>query len=179
MSLVKNVMPCVEHPKTICFSRSLNDKWVLYNHLPSVKDWTINGYSKVMEDIDTVEKVVSLNKAMPDNIVKYSMLFFMRKGITPLWEDEINKNGGCFSYKVSNKNVLQVWRHMMYKVAGETLGIDEEYSKAINGITISPKKNFCILKIWLKDNEHQDPLMISNIDNLTKHGSMFKRHGDS
>ena len=179
MSLAEKAMSCVRSQSTICSFRALNDKWVLYNHLPSVKDWTINGYTKVMHDIDTIEKVVALNKALPDNVVKYSMLFFMREGITPLWEDERNKHGGCFSYKVSNKHVVQVWRHMMYKVSGESLAIENDYSDAINGITISPKKNFCIVKIWLRDNKHQDPQTISNIDNLTKHGSMFKKHGDT
>jgi hypothetical protein len=91
----------------------------------------------------------------------------------------MNTNGGCFSYKVVNKHVVQVWRHMMYLVCGETLASNEDYSKCINGITISPKKNFCILKIWLADSKHQDPQMISQIDNLTKHGVMFKRHGES
>ena len=41
------------------------------------------------------------------------------------------------------------------------------------------KKNFCILKIWLADSKHQDPQMISQIDNLTKHGVMFKKHGET
>ena len=163
----------------ICTMRSLNDKWVLYNHLPSVKDWTINGYNVIMTDIDTVEKVVALNRALPDNMVKHSMMFYMRKGITPLWEDVMNKDGGCFSYKVINKHVLQVWRQMMYLISGESLALNSSYNAHINGITISPKKNFCIIKIWLSDTTHQDPQMIANIDNLTKHGSMFKKHGDS
>lgn len=169
-----------EYNSPVCATvHTLNDKWVLYNHLPSVKDWTIRGYNVIMDHIDTVEKVVMLNRALPDNLVKYSMLFYMREGITPLWEDEKNKNGGCFSYKVVNKHVMQVWRQMMYLVSGETLASDPSYNEVINGITISPKKNFCIMKIWLSDTKHQDPQVITNIEYLTKHGSMFKRHGDS
>jgi hypothetical protein len=163
---------------TICSSHNLKDKWVLYNHLPSERDWTLSGYSVILDDIDTVENTIAINRSLTDNIVKYSMIFFMRKGITPMWEDEKNKSGGCFSYKVINKHVIQVWRHMMYMVAGETLGLRNDYNDCINGITISPKKNFCIIKIWLKDANHQDPKMIANIENLTKHGSMFKRHGE-
>ena len=30
------------------------------------------------------------------------MLFLMRDGIQPIWEDEKNRNGGCFSYKINN-----------------------------------------------------------------------------
>jgi hypothetical protein len=166
-------------PSAICNSHPLNDKWVLYNHLPSEKDWTITGYTVLLDHIDSVEKTVAINRSLPDNMVKFSMLFFMRDGITPLWEDESNKNGGCFSYKVVNKHVVQVWRHMMFMAAGESLALTKDYSACINGITLSPKKNFCIVKIWLKDANHQDPQMIANIENLTKHGVMFKRHGES
>ena len=166
-------------PNTVCSSyHQLNDKWVLYNHLPSVKDWTINGYNIIMSNIDTIEKMITLNRALPENMIKYSMLFYMRKGVSPLWEDPANKGGGCFSYKVLNKHVIQVWRQMMYLTSGESLALDPSYNKSVNGITISPKKNFCIIKIWLKDTEHQNPQLINNIEHLTKHGSMFKRHGD-
>jgi hypothetical protein len=67
----------------------------------------------------------------------------------------------------------------MYLVSGESLGVNDSYNKCINGITISPKKNFCIIKIWLTDSKHQDPQMISQVENLTKHGVMFKKHGET
>ncbi len=165
--------------KKICNSHELNDKWTLYHHHPSEKNWTLSGYTVLSDDIDSVEKVISIGEALTDNIIKYSMLFYMRNGISPLWEDPKNRSGGCFSYKVINKYVVQVWKHMMYMASGETLGKNPSYSECINGITISPKKNFCILKIWIRDENHQDSHYISEIDNLTKHGVMFKIHGES
>lgn len=164
---------------TITATHQLEDTWVLYHHLPTEKDWTLSGYTVLHDEINTVEKTISLNQLLTDNIIKFSMLFFMRKGITPLWEDPANRTGGCFSYKVVNKHVVQVWRHMMFHAAGETLAKKDSYNNCINGITISPKKNFCIIKIWLRNNENQDPNQITMIDNLTKHGVMFKLHGDS
>lgn len=179
MSACLEAVECSNPPSTQMATHPLNDKWVLYNHLPSEKDWTLSGYNVIMDDIDTVEKTVAINRALPDNMVKFSMLFLMRQGVTPLWEDERNKHGGCFSYKVINKHVIQVWRHMMFLACGEGLATSKAYNDCINGITISPKKNFCIVKIWLADADHQDPQMITAIENLTKHGVMFKRHGDS
>ena len=155
----------------------LNDKWVLYHHLPSEKNWTLSGYTILANDIDTTAKVIALKNYIPENMIKYSMLFLMRKGITPLWEDPRNKEGGCFSYKVFNKQVEQVWRELMCVICGETL-TDEKHSKYITGITISPKKNFCIIKIWLSTKDYQDPNIILPIENLTKHGSVFKNHMD-
>lgn len=163
----------------ICPSHSLNDKWVLYHHLPSDKDWTLNGYTILSNSIDTVEHAIGINNALTENMIKFSMLFLMRENVSPLWEDENNKNGGCFSYKVINKHVVQVWRDIMYLTTGDSLGLNRDYTNTINGITISPKKNFCIVKIWLRDSNHQDPQMIASVDNLTRHGVIFKKHGET
>jgi hypothetical protein len=154
----------------------LNDKWNLYYHLPHDKNWNLSGYTVVMDSIDTTEKVISLNEFVNDNIVKNCMLFVMRKGITPMWEDARNRNGGCFSYKVVNKCVPEVWRNLFYSICGETVCVEKEHNKHVNGITISPKKNFCIIKVWLDTSNLQDPGMIAPIPNLVKQGCIFKKH---
>jgi len=156
---------------------TLNDKWVLYHHLPSNKDWTISGYDIIMNDIDTIEKTIQINESIPEDSIKYSMWFLMRKGVSPLWEDPKNVGGGNFSFKVVNKHVYEVWKHMFYLLCGGSLCVDAKYNKYMNGITISPKKNFCILKIWMNTMEYQDPSIIENIPNLTKHGAQFRKHG--
>ena len=155
---------------------TLNDKWVLYHHLPSNKDWTLSGYEIVMNDIDSIEKTVVLNETIPEDMIKYSMWFLMRKGVTPLWEDPTNISGGNFSYKVVNKNVFEVWKNLFYMLCGESLCVEPELNKHINGITISPKKNFCIIKIWLDVSNYQDPNIINDIMNLSKTGCLFKKH---
>lgn len=155
----------------------LNDKWVLYHHLPSNKDWTIKGYDVIVSEIDTVEKIVEINETIQEDSIKYSMWFLMRKGISPLWEDPKNVGGGNFSFKVVNKNVYEVWKQMVYLVCGGSLFTENKYHTCMNGITISPKKNFCILKIWMSTMEFQDPSIIATIPNLTKHGAQFRKHG--
>ena len=104
------------------------------------------------------------------------MLFAMRKGITPMWEDPKNRNGGCFSFKVINKYVPSVWKSLLYALCGESLCNDPKYNSIINGITISPKKNFCIIKIWLCNCSVQDVNIIIPILNLPKQGCLFKKH---
>lgn len=164
---------------TVCtptHQHTLNDKWNLYYHLPHDKNWDLSSYTIIMNSIDSAEKVVALNESIHENIVKNCMLFVMRDGITPMWEDPRNRNGGCFSYKVINKHVPEVWRDLFYLLCGESLCVDNENSKYINGITISPKKNFCIIKIWLAADFLQDPNVITNINNLSKQGCLFKKH---
>lgn len=160
--------PTLEHP--------LDGKWNLYYHLPHDKNWDLSSYNIIMGSIDSAEKVLSLNESIADGIIKNCMMFVMREGITPMWEDPRNRNGGCFSYKVLNKFVPKVWKSLFYSLCGESLCTDPKYNKHINGIAISPKKNFCIIKIWLDTITLQDSSIIINIPNLTKHGCLFKRH---
>jgi len=155
---------------------NLNGKWNLYYHLPDDKNWELSSYTVIMSSVDTVEKVILLNESIHENIIKNCMLFVMRDGVTPMWEDPRNRNGGCFSYKVINKYVPEVWRNMFCCLSGETLCSEPELNKHVNGITISPKKNFCIIKIWLDTSNYQDPGIISSILNLSKQGCIFKRH---
>ena len=77
--------------------------------------------------METVEDVVSITNAIPEKMVKNCMLFLMRKNINPVWEDPLNCNGGCFSFKVLNKNVLKVWKELSYTITGETLSNKKEF----------------------------------------------------
>ena len=158
----------VEHP--------LLGKWDLYYHLPQNKNWDLASYKRIMGDIDTAEKLVSIGEALTDNVMKFCMLFVMREGISPMWEDPRNRNGGFFSYKVANKYVPEVWKTLFYALCGESLSKNPKYSRLINGITVSPKKSFCIVKIWLTDLTMQDGGQIIDIPKLTKNGVAFKAH---
>ena len=154
----------------------LNDKWNLYYHLPDDKNWDVSSYTTILGDIQCAEEVLALNKQMPDAVIAKCMLFLMRKGITPMWEDPKNRNGGFCTYKVANKFVPDVWRTLFYAMCGETLSTNPKYSPLINGITVSPKKSFCIVKIWMADLSMQDGSVIMEIPNLTKNGVAFKAH---
>ena len=155
---------------------NLLGKWNLYYHLPHDKNWDLSSYKLIMNNIDSIEKLISINENLSEPIVKYCMLFVMRDGITPMWEDPCNRNGGCFSFKVLNKQVYGVWKSLFYAMCGETLFKNKAYHNLVNGITISPKKNFCIIKIWLLNCSIQDPELMISIPNLTIQGCLFKKH---
>jgi hypothetical protein len=155
---------------------TLNDKWDLYYHLPDDKNWDVTSYTTMLGDIHSAEAVISINETLPDQVIKSCMLFLMRSTIKPIWEDPKNTSGGNFSYKVVNKNVYEVWKQMFYLLCGGNLCVDTKYNEYLNGITISPKKNFCILKIWLNTKEFQDPNFIAKIPNLPIQGCIFKKH---
>ena len=74
----------------------LKDSWTLWAHLPHDTEWNLNSYKEIMS-FNTVEEALTLYETLPDKMIKNCMLFLMRKGITPIWEDEKNRKGGCFS----------------------------------------------------------------------------------
>jgi translation initiation factor 4E len=153
----------------------LNDKWTLWAHLPHDIDWSVNSYKPILS-FSSVEEAVALCETLPDKMIKNCMLFLMRQGIQPVWEDPKNRKGGCFSYKVNNKSVSDAWKKLSYSLIGETLTEDMGLLQQINGITISPKKSFCIIKIWIAVCNYQNPAVILKIPELSTHGCLFKKH---
>ena len=153
----------------------LCDKWVLWAHLPHDTDWSLKSYIQLMQ-VESMEEMISLYNSIPPAMVKNCMLFLMRQNIKPMWEDPNNKQGGCFSFKVTNKNVPEVWKSVSYLLTGETLSQEKNFQDNITGITISPKKSFCILKIWMKNLEFQNPRVINEVKGLQIGGCLFKKH---
>jgi len=155
---------------------TLIHRWNYYYHLPNDKNWNLDSYKIIMANISTVQQLIAMNESLTDNIIKNCMLFVMRAGITPMWEDPQNRQGGCFSYKVTNKTVISVWRRLTYLLCGYSLTTDPAHMDWVNGITISPKRGFCIIKIWMRNCNLQDPAVIVNVEQLMRNGCLFKSH---
>jgi hypothetical protein len=153
----------------------LASKWILWAHLPHDTDWTVGSYKRIYE-FDTVEQAITITEMLPPKLIMNCMLFIMRSGITPVWEDSRNRNGGCFSYKVANKDVHQAWKQLTYGLVGETITASQALLPHVNGITISPKKNFCIIKVWLANCTFQNASIIQEYDGITSHGCLFKKN---
>jgi len=158
---------------------NLQYKWTLWAHLPQDNNWTKNSYIPIFT-FSNIEEVIAINNVIPETMVKNCMLFIMREGVMPMWEDPKNRDGGCFSYKVSNKQVCDVWRDLSYVLVGDTISSNMNFTNSVAGITISPKKNFCIIKIWMIDCNNQNPTVVTtDVKNLSPQGCLFKKHDTS
>lgn len=153
----------------------LNDVWSLYFHDPYDMNWEANSY-KFITTISSIEDYINVFKSF-DELWTRGMFFIMREHITPRWEDENNKNGGCFSLKINKEDVLEKLFEITSSILGETLGKDDLISMNINGISISPKKNYHIIRIWIKSNQNINK---DNYDfNLPPYSTlMYKSHID-
>jgi hypothetical protein len=151
----------------------LNNKWSLYYHLINNNDWSIDSYQKLIE-FDNLEQTIENYKYIDEDILKKTMLFLMRENINPIWEDENNINGACYSFKIQNKNITNVWKNISYSLVSENL-LSENTDK-INGISVSPKKFFCILKIWIKDTTLSNAKFLN--DNLKNLDYIYKLNNE-
>tara|TARA_X000000368_G_C22901250_1_gene654188 strand:+ start:389 stop:910 length:522 start_codon:yes stop_codon:yes gene_type:complete len=156
---------------------SLSDKWVLWAHLPHDTDWSLKSYIKIMR-FDNLENLLMLQRAIPEKMVKNCMLFMMKSGINPTWEDPKNKDGGCFSFKISNKNVYDCWNQLLIGLVNNNISKNDKFLDKITGVTISPKKTFCIIKVWMESVQYQSVMMMEKIEFMNVHGCIFKRHNE-
>ena len=59
---------------------------------------------------------------------------------------------------------------------GGDIAEDDVMRENVNGVTISPKKNFCVIKIWLNNCEYETPETINQNLGLNPQGCIFKKH---
>lgn len=129
----------------------LNDVWCLYFHDPYDSNWTNESY-KLLGTLSTVEEFWQHNICLKNDSNK-GMFFVMRDYVFPCWDDPYNIEGGCLSIKVLKESVADFWEDISMKLLGETLLKEAHRDKwnVVNGVSTSPKKHFCIIKIWVKD----------------------------
>lgn len=161
----------------------LNSKWVVWYHNPSDKSWDKDSYKDILE-IESLEDFFVLKnsweKCLP--LVSEGMFFIMRKlktnkVIYPQWEDINNKHGGYWSFKIDKASAQDVWFKLCGFTMGEYICESPDESLNVNGISISPKKNFCIIKIW-NNNSKKDNinLLSSKLDFLNMAEVKYSSH---
>tara|TARA_B110000208_G_scaffold173165_1_gene216761 strand:- start:1049 stop:1690 length:642 start_codon:yes stop_codon:yes gene_type:complete len=150
-----------ERSKTVSepLKNRLNTNWVVWFHNPVDKSWSRDSYKHILE-LQYVEDLLILNNNWDNYLPKLTdaMYFIMRKIngkiIYPQWEDVNNKYGGYWSFKVDNANVNDIWNKLSKYLIGENICASRYDPLMINGISISPKKTFCIIKIWNNNSKY-------------------------
>ena len=120
----------------------LKDSWNLwYHHI--LNDWTLSGYKKIYT-INTIKDFWDIyNNINLIEELNNLHLYFMRDNVTPIWEDNNNKNGGVWSILVNPDNAFELWEKLSVDLVSQTI-----FDNNINGISINQKNNIFIIKIW-------------------------------
>jgi|TARA_B110000971_G_scaffold94768_1_gene97472 hypothetical protein len=151
---------------------NLKNKWVLWYHSLKNKSWDNKSYIKVIE-IKSLYDYKLLEEIMRINHLQNGMFFLMKNDIFPTWEDPKNRMGGCISFKYDN-NILNEWLKILLVCITEDLS---EYNNEINGLSISPKKEFNIFKVWIKDDKKDYRILIKEYEPFMKLDKcIYKKH---
>ena len=149
----------------------LNDMWCLYFHDPFDEKYDVENYTKIIT-VSTINEFGIMYYLLKDRLHQ-GMFFLMREHIFPKWNDDENKNGGFLSIKILKDKVKSFCEKLFIELVNESL-LKNEYIEnwnLINGISISPKKHFCIIKIWLKNNKISNHLYYNIPDDY--HGEII------
>ena len=128
--------------------------WCLYYHNPADTKWTPDSYA-LLGTVKTWEEYHALLKELEDVTVQQGMLFWMREGVPPLYENHANIKGGCYSLRVNRSRATHYF--MQYTLASLLGGAVNDSGNLIQGVSISPKRiaeknqSFNVIKIWNKD----------------------------
>jgi hypothetical protein len=123
-----------EHP--------LNTPWVLWYHDPDNSEWTLQSYEK-LATVSTIEQYWGVMNNLKR--IDCGMFFFMREGYIPMYEDVKQIDGGGLTFKVSRKDIYQFFKEITMYAVGEIIS---DHPEEIVGISVSPKIQFCSLRVW-------------------------------
>lgn len=154
----------------------LNDTWTWWAHDPADENWGIDSY-KSIADIRTVSEYIQASQTF-QSLLTRGMHFMMRSHIKPIWEAPENRAGGCLSIKIMKHDVPEAWFELGARLLGETLLKDASAAAQINGISISPKRSYCIFRIWVAD-PALSSIGLMNFGVPAYSGVIFKRHIES
>jgi hypothetical protein len=153
-------------------NRKFDFKYNVWFHDANDTNFEIEGFN-LISNINDVNDFIIINEILKINykMLLNGMFFVMKDGIKPLWNDEQNKDGGCISWKIEKNNSLEYWCNFFLLFI--TNNLPRELNKYnINGISINPKKNCNIFKLWVgKDINSQ---VINNINMTDK--CLFNNH---
>jgi len=149
--------------------KPLTNTFTFWFHNPNDTNWGIDSYHEIL-NFSTIEEFWVLYELVKKSMVENGMFFLMKDDIQPIWEDKRNIEGGCVSFKVEKRLAYQEWEDLLVHLISDNLPV------IVNGVSISPKKNFNIIKIWLKEEIDVDDFVLAKSLRLSKETILYRSH---
>ena len=124
----------------------------MWYHNPSERDYSKHSFVDLFQKpIECLEELILLFNSWDTSLPNAGsgMFYLMRElpsgAIYPCREDPHNQNGGYWTSKIPTEKAMEVWKKLCFLMVNETV---VEHWQAINGVSITPKQGFCLVKIW-------------------------------
>jgi hypothetical protein len=128
----------------------LQNKWFIWIHEVDSKDWSLKSY-KIIHVIETINDFWEFfNNVYKLNQWKYNF-FVMKANSHPTWEHSTNRNGGTCSIRIDISQSVDIIEQLAILLVNESL---TEEINDINGVSFAAKGNWCVIKIWNRDNKN-------------------------
>lgn len=155
-----------------------HDTWVLWSHETNDNDYSISSYS-VLWEIDNMNDFLRNMDLFKEDTWCQKMYFFMRKGVSPRYEDPKNVKGGSWSYRVNKNYCYTSWFSLCLQCMGECLFENLDVMQNINGVSLSPKNNTTTIRIWtsLSNESYLNTIDFKyQIPNIEQTKALFRRN---
>uniref|UniRef100_A0A6C0BVC0 Uncharacterized protein n=1 Tax=viral metagenome TaxID=1070528 RepID=A0A6C0BVC0_9ZZZZ len=154
----------------------LDTKWKIWYHSINDDSWKNSSY-KMIYDINNLYDLRIITDNIKSNHLQNGMFFVMKEDIFPTWEYVDNREGCCISFKVPASHLLDNWNSLFIKIITNEIFKDKSKIDELNGFSISPKKEFNIIKLWLKNNTKNYEEFINEYEPFfVKSKSIHKKH---
>ena len=113
--------------------KKLSNKFVFWYHIiDTSSDQDYKSQIKKLAQFETLEEFWSIFQYLkkPDDFKQPIEIQLFKDGITPMWEDENNKNGGRISLKLRKEYSNLVWEELIFAFIGGYF--DKEINKRRN-----------------------------------------------
>jgi hypothetical protein len=146
--------------------------WTLYFHSPEETKWTLSTFIN-LGSMKTWGDFWSIIEAVKQDSLADGMFFMMRDPSPPLWESHQNIRGGCYSFRCQKKDASDAY--INYIIASMLGSLSNNSQNIINGISISPKRGFNIIKVWNVDAQkfNHPSNLNSNVSTIRESDIMF------
>ena len=139
----------LSHFVPVSFSCSLNTHSVgkyRKNYVQNEKEF----FSKIIKisDASNIDEFWEIFQHMkkPSECPVGTDFHVFKKGIVPMWEDNMNKDGGKLSLLLTYKYSNLIWEEVTFDFCKGIL----PYYVYINGVVISMRQSFVVLSFWVK-----------------------------
>ena len=153
--------------------------WTFYFHESDDKSWGAESYKKI-HVAASWEGMGTLLREMGPARIMGGVLKVMRGETSPLWENKVNIRGGAYCLKIPRRTAVEVFTRYLAAAAADCATTDPARNQIV-GVTISPKRGFCIIKLWNLDaSKYKDPEDIAILhDDVKTAEILYRPHVDA
>ncbi len=157
----------------------LNNNWCLWYHSINDTQWTNSSYKNLLT-ITNIYELKTISDIIEQIHLQNGMFFLMKENIFPTWEDPDNREGCCISFKIPVSILKEQWTFIVERILTGDILIDRDtpdINQYINGVSISPKREFNIIKIWLRNYDKDYTNTLKEYEpHFLKEKSIVKKH---